>query len=401
MEAARGDEMLGRVADVGGGSMTGEELPVEQRGKTDDCRGKRDRATRLTERDRDLLGLFVLARYLTATQVRRLAFDGKNLSLAYRRLLRLSGSQPAFLRQRSFRKYDGARVAVWMPTPHALAAASARAPDLPELPKHEVGAQFLEHLVQLNELLLGLWWHGSRCPLATHPSFRWIPSDRVRLVWGQYEMREGRRQQRVIQPDAVLEVPVLRRRYFLECEMGTHVISPGQAKPPGATLSKAERYHAFLTDLTDLNSRQTHYLSQYPDGFAPVVLFLVLSEGRAASVNAALAGWRAQLVGPRRSELRALTFSTAIAELRGLAGLPLLSPRGPKPSDSAAVPPSTAAVTHEEVRLLEQCFYDSVMSIKRARAVFRTLARADLPTYPSSYDSARVILARLSSSLPA
>jgi len=201
--------------------MTPETMPAEPRDAPSGPRAKRVSAARLTERDKDLVGLFVLTRYLTATQVHRLAFHGRNLSLAYRRLLRLSGAGPAFLRQCFFRKYDGSRVAVWTPTPSALAAASARAPDLPELPKHEVGAQFLEHLLQLNELLLGLWWHGSRCPRAMHPSFRWIPSDRVRLVWGEYEIREGRRQQLVIQPDAVLEVPALRRRYFLECEMGS------------------------------------------------------------------------------------------------------------------------------------------------------------------------------------
>jgi len=43
-------------------------------------------------------------------------------------------------------------------------------------------------------------------------------------------MREGRREQRVIQPDALLELPLQRRRYFLECEMGTQMISPETKK---------------------------------------------------------------------------------------------------------------------------------------------------------------------------
>src|SRR6266446_5792207 len=180
-------------------------------------------AAKLTDRDKDLLGLLVLARYLTADQVHRLAFSGKHASVPYRRLLKLSqaNGQPAFLRQRFFRTYDGNRVAVWAPTPYAMPAALTRAPQLPELPKHDVGAQFLEHLIQLNELLVALWQNGTRCPKAVHPSFRWIPSDRVRLVWEEWEMREGRKQQRPIQPDAMLELPVQRRRYFLECEMGT------------------------------------------------------------------------------------------------------------------------------------------------------------------------------------
>lgn len=377
--------------------MTGEQVSEENGGRAEERRGSRGKAIRLTNRDRDLLGLCVLARYLTAAQVHRLAFDGKNLSLAYRRLVRLSESEPPFLRQRFFRKFDGSRVAVWTPTAHGLAAASTRAPELPALPKHEVGAQFLEHLLQLNELLLDLWWQEARCPRASHPSFRWIPSDQVRLVWGQYEMREGRRLPRVIQPDAVLEIPALKKRYFLECEMGTHVISPGPSKPPGATLSKADRYQTFLTGFDGLDTRATHYLAQYPDGFAPQVLFLVRSDGRAASINSALARWRAELVPPRPSELRALPFSVASAELRQLVRLPRLAPRVAKRGGETAVPPGAASLTQEEVKLLDQCLHDSMMSIKRARAVFRTLARVDLPVYPGTYESARALLARLSS----
>ncbi len=88
-------------------------------------------AAKLTDRDKDLLGLLVLTRYLTAAQVHRLAFAGKHQSLPYRRLLKLSreNGQPAFARQRFFRTYDGNRVAVWAPTPHAMPAALARVGD--------------------------------------------------------------------------------------------------------------------------------------------------------------------------------------------------------------------------------------------------------------------------------
>jgi hypothetical protein len=101
----------------------------------------------------------------------------------------------------------------------------------------------------------------------------------VRLVWGEWEIREGRRQQHVIQPDAVLELPLQRRRYFLECEMGTQMISPGEANAPGATLSKARRYQTFLADFSGTDGRRTHYQTQYPDAFSAEVLFLVLPRG--------------------------------------------------------------------------------------------------------------------------
>jgi hypothetical protein len=359
---------------------------------------RRVQATKLTDRDKDMLGLLVVTRYLTAQQVHRLAFDGRNISAAYRRLLKLSrsdGGQVPFVRQRFFRTYDGNRVAVWAPTPHALLAASVRAGGLPELPRHDVGAQFLEHLIQLNELFIALWRTGDgRCARVAHPSFRWVPSDCVRLSWGEYEMREGRRQLRVIQPDAVLELPAQRRRLFLECEMGSHTISPGPAKPPGATLSKADRYQDYLGGLAELMSNRTHYQVQHPDGFAPEVIFLVRTEGRANSINAALAKWRPEQ-GPRLAALRALTFEAAAVELRRLAGLP--GPAG-NPSPRGGYRPEqpvTRAITLEEVFLLRRYVSESVAAIKRARAVFRELRRADLPEYPRSHDDMAALVEKL------
>ncbi|HZY03102.1 MAG TPA: hypothetical protein VFF02_06345, partial [Anaeromyxobacteraceae bacterium] len=75
-------------------------------------------AVKLTDRDKDMLGLLVLARYLTGPQVHRLCFEGRHESLAYRRLQKLTRGDggPPFLRQRFFRTYDGNRVAVWAPT---------------------------------------------------------------------------------------------------------------------------------------------------------------------------------------------------------------------------------------------------------------------------------------------
>ena len=167
---------------------------------TESIETRQVQTTKLTDRDRDMLGLLVVARYLTAQQVHRLAFDGRNISAAYRRLLKLSRNdgQVPFVRQRFFRTYDGNRVAVWAPTAHGVMAASVRAGGLPELPKHDVGAQFLEHLIQLNELLIALWRTGNgRCARVAHPSYRWVPSDCVRLSWGEYEILEGRRQLRM------------------------------------------------------------------------------------------------------------------------------------------------------------------------------------------------------------
>ncbi|HTP49984.1 MAG TPA: replication-relaxation family protein [Anaeromyxobacteraceae bacterium] len=350
-------------------------------------------AARLTDRDRDLLGLLVIARFLTADQVHRLAFPGKHASVAYRRLLKLSreDGQPAFVRRRAFRTYDGDRVAVWAATAHGLPAALARSPGLPELPKHDVGAQFLEHLIQLNELLLALWQNGARCPRAAHPSFLWIPSDRVRLVWGEWEMREGRRQQRVIQPDAVLELPLQRRRLFLECETGTHQISPGEANAPGATVSKAARYQTFLGDPA-ADGRRTHYLTQYPDGFAPEVVFLVLTAGRATSVNEALAAWRETLQGKRPAAMRAVTFEEANAGLRKVTGLPTANANARSPRRETS---RSLVLGPGDVATIRSFVSEALKSIERARHVFDTDQRTDLPEYPASLAAMRSILERL------
>ena len=375
-----------------------EQLAFRERDPVEKAAGSRGSTpAKLTDRDRDLLGLLVLTRSLTAAQVHQLAFPGKHPSLAYRRLLKLSreDGQPAFVRRRFFRTYDGTRVAVWACSSHGMPAALARAPELPEPPRHDVGAQFLEHLIQLNELFVALWRNGARCPKAVHPSFRWVPSDRVRLVWGEWEMREGRRQQRVIQPDAVLELPLERRRYFLECEMGTHKISPGEANTPGATLSKASRYQVFLAEIAGTDGRRTHYQVQYPDALAPEVLFLVLSESRATSVNTALAGWRASLEGGRPSPMRAVTFDKAAAEFRRTVGLPALA--ADKPGAAPERPPArpTLTLSPEEVALLRCCTHDAMKSIERARGIFRDLRRQDLPEYPGTYKAAHAILERL------
>jgi hypothetical protein len=216
----------------------------------------------------------------------------------------------------------------------------------------------------------------------------------VRLVWGEWELREGRRQQRVIQPDAVLELPRQGRRYFLECEMGTHTIAPRGNATRGATLAKAERYQVFLAEASGVDGRRTHYQHQYSDGLAAEVLFLVRSPGRAASVNAALAAWRAKLPGRKASALRALTFADAADKLRALVGLPPLeSADACAPARAAA--PEGALVSPEDVALLRRYVQESVMALKRARAVFRSLRRPDLPEYPGAYESTYSLLERL------
>src|SRR5579864_4674544 len=69
-------------------------------------------AMRLTDRDRDLLGLLVLARHLTPEQIGRLVFDGRDESALARRLRKLHRPRghPPFISRRRYRTYEGTLV---------------------------------------------------------------------------------------------------------------------------------------------------------------------------------------------------------------------------------------------------------------------------------------------------
>src|SRR5258708_18805534 len=136
-----------RESSGGGGSVSDGEREENNNEKEQATTSRAATAAKLTDRDKDLLGLLVLARYLTATQAHRLAFAGKHASVPYRRLLKLSqaNGQPAVLKQRFFRPYDGHRVAILAPTPDAMPAALPRGPPPPGLAKHDVRPEFPGH----------------------------------------------------------------------------------------------------------------------------------------------------------------------------------------------------------------------------------------------------------------
>jgi hypothetical protein len=133
----------------------------------------------------------------------------------------------------------------------------------------------------------------------------------------------------VIRPDAILTVPSARRRVFIECETGTHTLVSVRKDRHQATVHKAERYETFLRGLADVPSRLTHYAVKYPDGWAPEVLFLVPTEGRRASTEAALA----TVAGSRdaRVTFRVCTLDKALAHVQGLL-LPAGERAAPSPS---------------------------------------------------------------------
>src|SRR5262249_60816480 len=90
-------------------------------------------------------------------------------------------------------------------------------------PRHDVSPQFLKHSVLLSEFFVGLVPQDGKHPAKIPANFRWIPGEYLDLPFSEYvpESRESRSERRRLQPDAVIEIPVLRKRYFAEIETGS------------------------------------------------------------------------------------------------------------------------------------------------------------------------------------
>lgn len=382
----------------------------------------------LTDRDRQVVGYLAIARYLSTTQLHRLAYPGRTLPPCRRRLMRLSGLWktskhkptkagvqenfvPPYLRRREYRTFGGEIAEVWALTDagHLLAEQVLRAQL--RVPRADVSAEFLEHDVALNEVLIGLvdptcrpcprcgksglrWQargadaHAPACTCGhvldqgvarvEEIGFRWTTTESNRLPWTEYDRKSGKTQERVILPDGVLELG--GRRFFLECEMGTHSIVGNEFKN-GATLAKCERYEKFLNGIADPKVGDTFYRQAYPDGAAAEVLFLVTSEVRRDHVNAAITAWKKK---GRRLAARALTLAEAPNVLLGGEGA------------ASASPPAQdiGTLTRDEVRELQRFYSEVIAPIKRARAVARA-ARTSLPEYPPGAQAVGELVQRL------
>jgi hypothetical protein len=378
-----------------------------------------------TSRERHLVALVALARYLTTAQLHRLALPDRHVRTAERTLDALAGLGPqarasALLRRVIYQRYDGSGVLAWAVTQAGWTVATKLLGPLRE-PSEDIGHEFLEHTVQLNELFTRLFEPAAPLPKAKRAKggrnaardfaradsrqVRWVSSDGARLPWKDYDMRRGGAKERVIQPDAVLELSKARRRLFLECEMGTHTVVPVSPDKTGATLAKATRYENYLNGFADSSARRTFYQAQYPDGFEPEVLFLVLEPGRASFVNEALATWRERVT--RAPAIRALTFAEASTELRAAAWSGTGPATGPAigPTGGPAAAPDVGAgptLEKQDALLLSAFCTEALQRLQGARHQIRALApeaRASLrlvePAYPEETRAVQELLSRL------
>jgi hypothetical protein len=292
----------------------------------------------LTERDRALLGYLGVARYATAPQVHRLIAPGHDKAIVSRRLARLCerGPNPGddpYLRRIEYRRTDALPFPVWVLTPRGRAVAEETSPGPVAVIESGVSVQFVERVLALNEVLLGLLL-GLRRSESAPPRelpFSWrVAGEPIR--YETYDRRLGRAQPSVLRPDAIVELPApgRQRRVFLELETGLLGLEPAATRTAHVE-RRIDRYVTFFSAFAGQSDR-TWYETTFPDRLQAEVIVLVHSEARLARVER-VANELARRSEPRFG-LRALILERAAGALAASAGAP---------PTSAPVPTATAA----------------------------------------------------------
>jgi len=221
--------------------------------------------------------------------------------------------------------------------------------ELLKVPRHDVSPQFLKHSVLLSEFFLGLVPQDGRHPAKIPTNFRWIPGEYLDLPFSEY-MPESRSERRRLQPDAVLEIPSLRKRYFAEIETGSATI--WEQEKLTSTLAKLNRYSHFLRGYAGNvfhGDSSTFYSRAFPDHWPAEVLFVTLGPHRRDSIKEAHEKWkfgrggedmvvRAMTLGEARAELYREIHGLEFSDRRADAGL-----KQPSAHQSATIPAASSA----------------------------------------------------------
>jgi hypothetical protein len=308
----------------------------------------------VTANDRALIALLSMTRYLARAQAAALRWPGREASVARRRLLQLAGIgrargpgqgrpqrglfRPPYLRRLWYRRASGECVELWALTRHGEALAAEAAGRPPRVYAGDLSEPVREHWAAMTDLFVSLVVPlMARGVTPAELPIRWDARDSTELPWHQYDMTAGKVRERLMVPDAILEIPGAGRRYLVECEMGSHSIVAASDEKAGATVRKADRYDEFFGGFADVAGKVRFYEQAFPDRWPAEVLFLVCTPSRRASVNAALDRWRTERVRVA-VRARAVTVEEASRELGALLGPPLathaaaVKPSGGRPS---------------------------------------------------------------------
>ena len=397
--------------EAGGGSASDREAGAER--EVGSWRG------RLTARDRELLGHLGLVRYLRTNQIAEMMFRGRAQSVQSARLGELAdrqGNCRALVKRLWFVNGEGRRVQVWALTPSGYGLAEEVLGRRIKIPRHDVASQFLEHATGVNELYVALTkrsdaprgadWSARRGKpaddFARVPTvFRWVPGEDLELPFAEYVRGEDRSRDRRLQPDAMLEDPVRKRRYLIEYETGSATVRNTQHKT--ATLTKLARYSHFILGFADAYGKATYYSKHFADGYTPVVLFIARTAARRETIAEAVAGWAGREMSPR-FQVRSLTVEQACAEFRALI-------LGEKPAVLAqattVAPPPRASqagvlLSWKELELLQHFQAEALHAIQRVRHTVRAgQPVGSEPRYPEQTAAAERLLQWLLALKPA
>jgi hypothetical protein len=370
------------------------------------------RALKLGERDYQLLALLAEARCLSEGQMRRLFFRANDEKIAQRRLRKLCAGERGLLKRVEWYDRTGVKYA-WSLTAAGYVEAERFLETELDVPRDDIGAEYLDHHVLLTDLLVGLLAApvdaavaklgaslkrrqvvGHIYARASHPAFRWCVVGDRDLPWKQAV--GAKLEARLLRPDAFLELPGSRRRIFVESELGTHTIVAASASKTGATTAKMDRYEAFCTLVTGPATRRSWYAERFPDGMKPEVLFLVRSAVRQASVQRAVDAWkRAHPMAV--CTFRVATVEVALAELLPAIGVAVALAPDVEPKTVPPGAPATQSgvpITPADVKVLTNYFQSSQSDFKARRDRARAVGKQP-PDYPVATVEFHALIERL------
>lgn len=220
-------------------------------------------------------------------------FPGRTKARSSTRLRQLAssvGGQAAVLRgDLGFASAEG-WTTVWALTAEGFAIGSRQLGlKLQRAPKHDVGPMFLRHEVMLNEVFLGLVAQDGKTPAKVPRQFRWILGEYLDLPFTEMVLLAREPENRRLQPDALLEDPAGRRRYFIEYETGSATVR--DAKKSTSTMAKLDRYAEFLVGYAGNpfhGERDTFYTRAFKDAWPAEVLFVTSTEARRETIAAVI-----------------------------------------------------------------------------------------------------------------
>jgi hypothetical protein len=277
---------------------------------------------------------------------------------------KVRASSPALLRCFPFRSFDGERLHLWALTPAGYRVAGDELGLTLRVPRTDIGAQFAEHFVLLTDLLVQLLRPrlGTGASLRDLP-FRWDVVGDVDLPWRETDTT-GESRTRVLRPDAVLTLPEVKRRLFIECETGSNTLVPEGPRRRQAVANKLDRYDTFVSGFADAGSHETHYQHHYPDGWPCEVLFLVRTERRQRNTESAVSAFLTNRPEVRFAA-RAFLLSQAVSHVSGLLG----SPKSPPGRSSAA--PSQSFYGEPEHKAVKEFVLQMSAALGQANAALR------------------------------